>query len=155
MDIDKLLAARRALDQAGRGGACWRVAVGRVPDAPLPGGPYDTIFLIDVLHYADVDAQRRILSVCASALRRNGVLWVRDAAAVEGDAGSVGRGERVATAFGFNPRGATHFVDPATLRASFGAAGLEVVGEAASGLENRLYSLRRRDARGQAGEHAA
>jgi hypothetical protein len=52
------------------------VVVGDAREAEIPS--CDTITIVDVLHYYDVDTQRALLARCKAALRPGGQLLVRE-----------------------------------------------------------------------------
>lgn len=143
LDLDKLLVARRALARAGRRlDDAWRLVHARLPSAPAPEGRFDTVLLLDVLHYAPVEVQRAMLAQARALLAVGGVLLLRDGLAdAAGDAGRVGLGERFTTALGLNPSGRLHFLDQPALRALLADAGLVVAASEPCGGENRLWTL--------------
>jgi SAM-dependent methyltransferase len=158
LDRDKLLVARRLLRLAGHAlDGAWRLEQAAAPLAQPPIGPFDTILLIDVLHYWPRPVQAAVLAQLHGLLADDGVLWLREGVAVAGDAGTVARGERFTTWFGLNPRGALHFPDRDGLLALLAGCGFACAGIEPCGGENRLLSARKvpreapRQAVGEAG----
>jgi len=64
---------------------------------------FDTVLLVDVLHYVDLDAQQSLLRSAAVRVREGGRLVIRDADAGRGWRSAVTRwSERISTAVRFN-----------------------------------------------------
>jgi len=145
LDVDKLLVARRALWLTGRSlGGVWRLRRERLPLAPPPPERFDTILVIDVLHYWPDDVQATTLGQLASLLQTTGRLYLREAVAdADADAGRVERGERFTTFFGLNPENELTFLSTARIAALIAGAGLAVEREEPMGGENRLWVCRR------------
>ncbi|MBS1123785.1 MAG: putative methyltransferase [Deltaproteobacteria bacterium] len=145
LDVDKLLVARRALRLSGRGlGDMWRLRRERLPLANPPPERFDTILVIDVLHYWPDDVQAATLAQLASLLQDDGRLYLREAVAgADTDAGHVERGERFTTFFGLNPENALTFLSTAQIAALIAGSGLAVESEEPMGGENRLWVCRR------------
>ncbi|CAN5911221.1 hypothetical protein BH11MYX3_BH11MYX3_03750 [soil metagenome] len=146
LDVDKLLVARRALRVSGRGiGGMWRLRRDRFPLAVPPEEAFDTILVLDVLHYWPLELQATTLAQLASLLTADGRLYLRDAVAAPGsDAGSIERGERFTTYFGLNPENALTFLPAARISELIANAGLAVESEERMGGENRLWICRTR-----------
>lgn len=147
LDLDKLLVARRALHLSGRtigSGATWRLRRDSFPILRPPPDRFDTILLLDVLHYWPDDVQARTLEQLASLLQPTGRLYLREAvAAIGGDAGHIERGERFTTYFGLNPETPLTFLTAARIAGVIAGAGLVVELEEPMGAENRLWICRR------------
>lgn len=146
LDLDKLLVARRALHLSGRpiGGTAWRLRRDSFPLSKLPPDRFDTILVLDVLHYWPDAVQATTLTQLASLLKPDGRLYLRDGiAAVGGDAGHIERGERFTTYFGLNPENTLTFLSAARIAAVIEGAGLTVLNEEPMGSENRLWICRR------------
>lgn len=71
----KFLEEEKALHPQGRDRVAFRE--GSYEEAPL-GGPYDVVWLSQVLHGEGPQACRRLLAKAAQALRPGGVLWVQE-----------------------------------------------------------------------------
>lgn len=138
LDRDKLLVARRMSELAGRHE--WRLDQATAPFADPPSGAFDTVLLLDVLHYWPPATQAAVLSQIHHLLADDGVLWLRES--VSG-AGRVASGERFTTWMGLNPRGALHFTDEQGLRDLMTATGFVIASVADSGGDNRLFSVRK------------
>lgn len=146
LDLDKLLVARRALHLSGRpiGSTAWRLRRDSFPLARPPSDRFDTILVLDVLHYWPDAVQATTLAQLASLLTPDGRLYLRDGiAAVGGDAGHIERGERFTTYFGLNPENALTFLSATRIAAVIESAGLTVLNEEPMGDENRLWICRR------------
>jgi SAM-dependent methyltransferase len=142
LDEDKLVVARRLLGRCGRPlNDRWQLLQGRLPlPQPLPSR-FDTVFLLDVLHYWPSERQGELLAQLRGALVPGGRLWLREGIATsEGNAGLVALGERFTTLIGLNP-GTGHLVFPTreALEAQLAAAGFRVEECIESGRENRLF----------------
>ncbi len=146
LDIDKLLVARRALRVSGRGiGEMWRLRRDRFPLAITIAESFETILVLDVLHYWPQELQQTTLAQLASLLTPDGRLYLRDAVAAPGaDAGTIERGERFTTYFGLNPENALSFLPAARIGELIANAGLSVESDERMGNENRLWICRRR-----------
>ncbi|MBA3456270.1 MAG: class I SAM-dependent methyltransferase [Deltaproteobacteria bacterium] len=146
LDLDKLLVARRALHLSGRAIGCstWRLRRDSFPLTKLPPDRFDTVLLLDVLHYWPDDVQAITLAQLASLLQPTGRLYLREGTTgVDGDAGHIERGERFTTYFGLNPENALTFLSPARIAALIEGAGLTVESDEPMGAENRLWVCRR------------
>lgn len=122
-DLRKLAAGRAAI--AGLPGV-W-LALGDARSFPVPA-PSDAIAVVDMLHYYQVEDQRRILARCAAALAPAGQLLVRESdAARQGPAWWTRGLESLSVRAGWN-RGErrTYFRPAAELRADLAGLGLEV-----------------------------
>jgi len=83
--------------------------VAPAPRAPAAGAPpperFDTILVIDVLHYWPDDVQATTLGQLASLLQTTGRLYLREAVAdADADAGRVERGSASPPSSGSIPR---------------------------------------------------
>lgn len=145
LDIDKLLVARRALHLSGRCiGGDWRLRRERLPVATLPTERFDTVLVLDVLHYWPPDQQAATLAQLASLLDTDGRLYLREGVADgDGDAGKISRGERFTTYFGLNPETPLTFLSAGRIDAMIAGAGLAVESAEPMGSENRLWICRR------------
>jgi SAM-dependent methyltransferase len=145
LDIDKLLVARRALRLSGRRiGGNWRLRRDRFPLAQPLTERFDTVLVLDVLHYWPHELQATTLTQLASLLQANGRLYLREGVAgAGGDAGTIERGERFTTYFGLNPENALTFLSAERIAALIASAGLTVESEEPMGGENRLWICRR------------
>ncbi len=145
LDLDKLLVARRALHLSGRpiGCAAWRLRRDRFPLARPPVDRFDTILVLDVLHYWPDDVQATTLAQLASLLQPDGRLYLREGVATGGDAGHIERGERFTTYFGLNPENALTFLSAARIADVIASAGLRVESDEPMGGENHLWVCRR------------
>lgn len=122
-DLRKLAAGRAAVD--GLAGV-W-LALGDARSFSLPGA-CDAIAVVDMLHYYEVEDQRRILARCAAALAPGGELFVRESdAARKGPAWWTRGVEALSVRAGWN-RGErrTHFRRASELRADLEGLGLVV-----------------------------
>lgn len=145
LDVDKLLVARRALSLSGRIiGGQWRLRRDQLPLANPPAERFDTILVLDVLHYWPEDLQATTLAQLASLLQPEGRLYLREAVAdTDGDAGRIERGESFTTYFGLNPENAMTFLTPTRIAALIADAGLVAESDEAMGGENRLWCCRK------------
>ena len=107
---------------------------------------YDTVFVLDALHYAPPEEQHEMLASALESLAPNGRLVIREAVANSDGAGAVEAGERWTTFFGLNPRGRTYFMSRDEWAEVFELAGAQVVSEAPCGAENVLFTLARSEA---------
>lgn len=142
LDLEKLQVARRLLAGLGQPlDAHWRLLAGRLP-APqaLPTG-FDTVLLLDVLHYWPAEVQQVLLTQLRAATRAGGELWLREAlAAADGSAGRAGRGEALATRWGLNPPvPALRFWQAEALHALLASTGWTVQDRAPAGDHNELW----------------
>jgi len=145
LDEEKLRVARLVLQAGGRElDANWQLLLGRMPFAQDLPKTYDTVLLLDVLHYWDPRQQQRLLTYLRRQTDPDGEMWLRDGVVdAAGSAGQVGAGERFTTFFAFNPGGgALHFQTEACLEDWFAAAGWTVLERQPSGAQNRLWRLR-------------
>jgi len=107
---------------------------------------FDTVLLIDVLHYWSEPAQRALLAQLCDALIPGGVLYLRDGvAAADGGTGAIGLGERFTTAIGLNPGTGLHFLTEERLRTLLADCGFTVQTVEAMGGANRLLVCVRDD----------
>jgi SAM-dependent methyltransferase len=142
LDLDKLLVARHALARAGRGlDDAWRLAQATLPLGNTWSNEFDTVLLLDVLHYWPIEAQRQILAECRNALTDDGVLYLREAAISGGS--KVAKRERFTTFFSLNPAGDLHFLSEQQLADLIAESGFEIVSREPSGLENIFWECRR------------
>lgn len=141
LDRDKLLVARRVLHLAGHDlDDAWRLEQAAAPlDAP-PAGPFDTVLLLDVLHYWPRTKQAAVLAQVHGLLADDGQLWLREGIA---ERGRIVQGERFTTWLGLNPRGTLHFFDQDNLSELLCSCGFTVISIIASGSDNRLFSVRK------------
>ncbi len=145
LDLDKLLVARRALHLSGHplGSAAWRLCRDRFPLPRPPAARFDTILVLDVLHYWSDDVQAATLAQLASLLQPDGRLYLREGVAVGGEAGHIERGERFTTYFGLNPETALTFLSATRIADMIANAGLHIDSDEPMGSENRLWVCRR------------
>lgn len=145
LDLDKLLVARRALHLGGRTiGGHWRLRRERFPVATLPTERFDTVLVLDVLHYWPHDQQAATLAQLASLLDADGRLYLRECVVDrDGDAGAVARTERFTTYFGLNPETPLTFLSASRIDALITSAGLTVESAEPMGSDNRLWICRR------------
>jgi len=145
LDQEKLRVARVLLHGAGRDltDDC-QLVLGRMPFAQDLPRTYDTVLLLDVLHYWDPAEQQRLLSYLRRQTEPGGEMWLRDGVVdAEGSMGQVGAGERFTTSVAFNPGGgALYFQSAVCLEGWFEAAGWTVLERQPSGAQNRLWRLR-------------
>jgi len=148
LDVDKLLVARRALRLSGReiGGTCG-LRRECLPLANPPAERFDTVLVLDMLHYWPDTEQATTLTQLASLLTADGRLYLREGVAGDdGNAGEIERGERRTTYFGLNPENALTFLSAPRIAGLIAGAGLAVESEEPMGGENRLWVCRRSDA---------
>jgi SAM-dependent methyltransferase len=142
LDDTKLEAAAGLLEQLGQPlTGDWRLVRARLPlPQPMPNR-FDTVMLLDVLHYWPEAEQEALLRHLHAMLERGGTLFLRDGVAdADGDAGRVGLGERFTTFFGLNPAGGgLYFLTEAAMRALLERCGFVIDACDASGGENRLW----------------
>jgi len=146
LDRDKLLAARRLLGGAGVDlGGVWRLAEARLPlssaqAAALPG-PFDTVLLIDVLHYWPVAVATVGAGAGAGAARaRRPAVSARWRRRRERRCRAGGRGERFTTFFALNHGGnGLHFVSGKVMGEMLATSGFTVESQGPSGGENQLW----------------
>jgi len=144
LDEEKLSVARLVLQAGGRElDANWQLLLGRMPFDHDLSRTYDTVLLLDVLHYWDPMQQQDLLSYLRRQTDPGGEMWLRDAVVdATGSAGQVAAGERFTTFFSFNPGGGgLHFQTEACLEGWFAAAGWTVLERQPSGAQNRLWRL--------------
>jgi SAM-dependent methyltransferase len=142
LDETKLEAAADLLEQAGQPlVGDWRLIRAQLPLAQAPTMRFDTVLLIDVLHYWPAEQQEAVVQQLRGMLDAGGVLYLRDGVAdAEGDTGAVGLGERFTTFFGLNPGGSgLHFLTEANMRALLERCDFRVDACDASGGANRLW----------------
>lgn len=142
LDEGKLEAAADLLEQLSQPlGGDWRLLQAKLPLPQVPPTRFDTVLLIDVLHYWPEPEQEALLRQLHAVLERGGRLILRDGVAdAAGDAGVVGLGERLTTFFGLNPGGSgLHFLSEDAMRALLTRCGFVVQSCEASGGANRLW----------------
>jgi 2-polyprenyl-3-methyl-5-hydroxy-6-metoxy-1,4-benzoquinol methylase len=101
---------------------------------------FDTIFLLDVLHYWTAEEQEQLLTQLHAQLDANGTLWLRDGVSDDaGNTGTVGFGEKFTTFFGLNPGNGLYFLSEPAMRALLEKTGFTVLSCEPSGKENRLW----------------
>ncbi|MBA2481619.1 MAG: methyltransferase domain-containing protein [Planctomycetes bacterium] len=142
LDEDKLEIARRVLARLGHPlNDRWELLKGRLPFPQQLPPRFDTVMLLDVLHYWPAQEQAAVLAQLRAALRPGGRLFLREGIAVDaGDAGSVAACERFTTRFGFNPdTGTLCFITAEEMERMLVAAGFVIEERIPSGGENRLW----------------
>ena len=142
LDDTKLEAAAELLEQLSQPLAGdWRLMRAKLPLPQLPLARFDTVMLIDVLHYWPVDEQELLLRQLHGSLDRGGLLFLRDGLAdADGNTGAVGLGERFTTFFGLNPGGSgLHFLSEEAMRTLLERCGFRVDACDVSGGANRLW----------------
>lgn len=119
----------------------WRLLRAKLPLPQVPPSRFDTVLLIDVLHYWPADEQEALLHQLHAMLERGGRLIVRDGVSdAAGDTGVVGFSERLTTFFSLNPGGSgLHFLSEETMRALLERCGFSVQSCEPSGGANRLW----------------
>lgn len=148
LDPDKLAAAETLLapgsasspDGSDLGARTAMLRRAFFPDGLAADALYDTIVMLDCLHYQSADGQRRMLRAAAERLRPGGRLFVREAPS-DASSRDVESGERWTTFFGLNPPGEIHFQPRAWWDAAFADLGLELVSAEQSGAQNVLFQL--------------
>lgn len=144
LDHDKLHLAAAWLDDLGAAPERFHLLHASAPLDPEPSQRFDTILLLDVLHYWPLVHQQELLLQAAHLLAPQGRIILRDAVAdAAGTTGAVGAGERFTTWLGLNPRQPLHFLDEPTWQTLLTACGLREVSQTASGGANRLRMLER------------
>lgn len=161
LDAEKLSAACELLRALGRSPGGVELLAGVFPTSAPPTGRFDTVLVIDVLHYLDREAAAALLRAAAERLAPGGRLLVRDpvaAAPAAGEAppverpvgeiasgriatGEVARMERWTMRFGFNPVGLARFATDAQWRELFRRSGLVEVERVPCGRDNVLFVL--------------
>lgn len=142
LDETKLEAAADVLEQLSQPLAGdWRLIRAKLPLPQLPPARFDTVMLIDVLHYWPAEEQEVLLRQLHGTLNRGGVLFLRDGLAdQDGNTGAVGVGERFTTFFGLNPGGSgLHFLTEQAMRALLEHCGFRIDACDVSGGANRLW----------------
>lgn len=142
LDETKLEAAADVLEQSSQPLAGdWRLIRAKLPLPQLPPTRFDTVMLIDVLHYWPVEEQEVLLRQLHGTLDRGGVLFLRDGLAdAAGNTGAVGVGERFTTFFGLNPGGSgLHFLTEEAMRVLLERCGFRIDACDVSGGANRLW----------------
>jgi len=142
LDETKLEAAADVLEHLSQPLAGdWRLIRAKLPLPQLPPSRYDTVMLIDVLHYWPEAEQELLLHQLHASLDRGGQLFMRDGLAdADGNTGAVGLGERFTTFFGLNPGGSgLHFLSEETMRALLERCGFRIESCDVSGGANRLW----------------
>ena len=142
LDDTKLEAAAELLEQLSQPLAGdWRLMRAKLPLPQLPLTRFDTVMLIDVLHYWPVDEQELLLRQLHGSLDRGGLLFLRDGLTdADGNTGAVGLGERFTTFFGLNPGGSgLHFLSEAAMRALLERCDFRIDACDVSGGANRLW----------------
>ena len=145
LDSDKLETAVTALDRLNHPlNGSWRLLQARLPLPQSLPDQFDSIFLLDVLHYWPETEQELVLQQLRWSLANDGKLWLRDGISdAAGNTGTVGFGEHFTTFFGLNPSGSgLHFLSEETMLVLIGRCGFTVVSCVPSGKENRLWCLR-------------
>jgi SAM-dependent methyltransferase len=106
LDLEKLEVARTVLAAMDRRlDATWRLFRGQMPFPQSLPARFDTVLLVDVLHYWPPGAQDALLRWARTGARADTQLMLRDGACdAQGGAGAVEQGERFTTAIGLNPR---------------------------------------------------
>jgi SAM-dependent methyltransferase len=142
LDETKLEAAADLLEQLSQPLVGeWRLLRAKLPLPQVPPTRFDTVLLIDVLHYWPEENQAALLRQLHASLERGGKLILRDGVAdAAGDTGAVGLSERLTTFFGLNPGGAgLHFLTEDAMRALLSRCGFSVQSCELSGGANRLW----------------
>jgi SAM-dependent methyltransferase len=142
LDGDKLEAAVTILDRLNRPlDGDWRFLQACLPLAHDPPNRFDSIMIIDVLHYWPVTQQALVLRQLRAALAEHGTLWLRDGISdTAGNTGTVGLSEQFTTFFGLNPgANGLHFLSEGEMRALLTSCGFTIVSCLLSGKENRLW----------------
>lgn len=143
-DLDKLLVAQAWLDSLGAPADFQRLLHDHAPTAVLEGERFDTVLLLDVLHYWQLAQQQILLEYALQLLTPEGRIILRDVAADStGSTGRVGKGERFTTWLGLNPRQEMFFRDHTAWETLFTACNLTNISGIACGDCNYLWQLRR------------
>lgn len=119
----------------------WRLMRAKLPLPHIPPTRFDTVLLIDVLHYWPEPEQEALLRQLHAMLDRGGRLILRDGISdAAGDTGVVGFSERLTTFFGLNPGGSgLHFLSEDAMHDLLKRCGFAVQSVEASGGANRLW----------------
>ena len=142
LDESKLRAAKKLLASLPvRNKTDWQVLHLKLPDDKLPAGPFDTVMLLDVLHYWPIETQATILQMIRSVMPDHSVLYLREGlASPTGRTGLVGLGERFTTALGLNPRvKKLHFQTSSQMESLLDRAGFVVTQKTPAGGVNELW----------------
>lgn len=121
----------------------WRFIQAKLPLAHTSPARFDTVMLLDVLHYWPIEEQEVVLRQLHTSLERGGQLFLREGLAdADGNTGAVGFSERLTTFFGLNPSGSgLHFLTEDAMRALLQRCGFTVRSCALSGGANRLWRV--------------
>ncbi len=121
----------------------WRFIQAKLPLAHTPPARFDTVMLLDVLHYWPLEEQEVVLRQLHTSLERGGQLFLREGLAdADGNAGAVGFSEQLTTFFGLNPSGSgLHFLTEDAMRALLHRCGFTVRSCDLSGGTNRLWRV--------------
>ena len=121
----------------------WRFIQAKLPLAHTPSARFDTVMLLDVLHYWPIEEQEVVLRQLHTSLERGGQLFLREGLAdADGNTGAVGFSERLTTFFGLNPSGSgLHFLTEGAMRALLQRCGFTVRSCDPSGGANRLWRV--------------
>ncbi len=145
LDLQKLVVARTLLTRSGRPlDGAWRLLHGQLPfPQPLPAR-FDTVLLLDVLHYWPPEQQQRLLEQARLAAAPGARLFLRlGSGDRDGRAGLVDAGERFTTGIGLNPATATrHFPERQALSRLLEACAWHVEACEPCGAENLLWCCR-------------
>ena len=143
-DLDKLLVAQAWLDSLGAPADFQRLLHDHAPTVILEGERFDTVLLLDVLHYWPPAQQHLLIEYALRMLTPEGRIILRDVAAdTTGATGRVGKGERFTTWLGLNPQQEMFFLDHIAWEKLFTATDLTVISGIACGDRNYLWQLRR------------
>ena len=121
----------------------WRLIQAKLPLAQAQPPRFDTVMLLDVLHYWPIEEQEVLLRQLHTSLERGGQLFLRDGLAdANGNTGAVGFSEQLTTFFGLNPSGSgLHFLTEEAMRALLQRCGFTVRSCDPSGGTNRLWRV--------------
>ena len=121
----------------------WRLIQAKLPLAHTSPARFDTVMLLDVLHYWPLEEQELLLRQLHTSLERGGQLFLRDGLAdADGNTGAVGFSEQLTTFFGLNPSGSgLHFLTEDAMRALLQRCGFTVRSCEPSGGANRLWRV--------------
>ncbi len=142
LDLEKLEVARTMLDAMDcRLDGDWQLFRGRMPFPQALPARFDTILILDVLHYWPPPDQDALLRWARTGARVGAELLLREGAAdAQGDAGLVEQGERFTTAIGLNPRvERLHFRTHDDLERALIGSGWSVVAREPCGSRNWLW----------------
>jgi SAM-dependent methyltransferase len=143
LDCDKLHVAQAWLHRLGADPDRFSVSLAAAPFDPLPEERFDTILLVDVLHYWPLEQQRTMLHQARQLLANHGRIYLREGRASEnGDVGLVGKGERFTTWIGLNPRQPLVFLNREQLDALCAECDVATVSDDQCGSENYFRVLR-------------